>query len=137
MLNPGDYGLATIAVAGAITASVQTSINDLEGMKAASIECQFNYGSGGTTVKVWIQTTLDAGITWIDIANFAFTTASGTKVINLSGLTPVTTAITPTDGAMADNTCQDGVLGSALRAKITTTGTYAGSSNLAVKVNAR
>jgi hypothetical protein len=137
MLNPGDYSLATLSIAAAVSASAQTSINDLEGMKAATIECQFNYGSGGTTAKVWIQTTIDDGLTWIDIANFAFTTAAATKVINLSGQTPVTTAIVPTDGAMADNTCQDGVFGSALRAKVTTTGTYAGTTNLSVKVNVR
>jgi hypothetical protein len=105
-------------------------------MNAAAIEAQFAYGSGGTTCKVWIQTTLDNGQTWLDIACLAFTTASATKIINLSGLTPVTMAITPTDGSMADNTVQDGVLGSALRATITTTGTY-GSTSLSVRANRR
>jgi hypothetical protein len=84
-----------------------------------------------------VQTTLDNGQTWIDIASFAFTTASATKVINLSGLTPQTTQITPTDGAMPDNTCQDGMLGSALRVKITSTGTYAGNTFLAIRASCR
>lgn len=137
MRNPGDYTLAALGVTTALSASTQTSIQDLDGMKAVTIEAQFAYGSAGTSAKVWIQTTLDAGQTWLDIANFAFTTASATKVINLSGLTPVTTGITPTDGSMADNTVQDGVLGSALRAKITTTGTYAGTTSLSVRVNVR
>ena len=136
MLNPGDYTLATLGITAALSASVQSAIDDLEGILSAAIEVQFSYGSGGTTCKVYIQTTLDNGQTWIDIACFAFATASATKIINLSALTPQTTQITPTDGSMTDNTCQDGVLGSALRAKVTTTGTYAGSTQLAVRVSA-
>lgn len=136
MNNPGDYSLAALGITTALSAVVQTSIINLEGMQALTIEAKLSYGSGGTTAKVWVQTTVDNGETWVDIANFAFTTASSTKIINLSGLTPQTSQITPSDGAMADNTCQDGVLGSALRAKITTTGTYANTS-LAVKVSAR
>ena len=91
---------------------------------------------GGTTAKAWVQVTLDDGQTWLDIACFAFTTSSAVKVINLSGLTPVTTAITPSDGAMADNTVQDGIHGSAMRVKVTTTGTYS-NTILSVKVSVR
>lgn len=137
MRNPGDFTLLSLGITTALGAAAQTSVRNLEGISAATIEAQFAYGSSGTSCKVWIQTTLDQGQTWLDIANFAFTTASATKVINLSGLTPVTTAITPTDGSMADNTVQDGVLGSALRAKITTTGTYAGSTSLSVRASVR
>lgn len=137
MINPGDYTLASLGITTALSASLQTSIQDLQGMEAVTLEAQFGYGSGGTTCKAWVQTTLDNGQTWLDIASFAFTTASATKVINLSGLTPVTTQVTPTDGAMADNTCQDGMLGSALRVKITTTGTYAGNTFLAIRASCR
>ncbi len=136
MRNPGDYTLLALGITTALTGQAQTSIQNLEGMNATTIEAQFSYGSGGTTAKVYIQTTLDAGQTWLDIACLAFTTTSATKVINLSGLTPVTTAVAPTDGSMTDNTVQDGVLGSALRAKITTTGTYA-STSLAVRASVR
>jgi hypothetical protein len=136
MLNPGDYTLANLGPTTPVAALALTAIQNLEGMKAVTLECQFAYGSGGTTLKVWVQTTLDNGQTWIDIACLAFTTASAIKVLNLSGLTPVTTAIVPTDGAMADNTCQDGVLGSALRVKMTSTGTYA-STGLNVRASVR
>jgi hypothetical protein len=125
MLNPGNRVLAQRAVTTAITGEAQTAFTDLAGIQAATIEAQFQYGSGGATAKVWVQVSLDLGQSWTDVACFAFTTASATKVINLSGLTPVTTAITPSDGAMADNTYQDGIMGSSWRAKITTTGTYA------------
>jgi len=136
MLNPGDYTLAASPVTAAGSTTF-TPITDLEGAEAITLECQFSYVSGGTTFKVWVQTTLDGGVTWIDIACFAFTTAGAIKVVNLSGLTPVTTAITPTDGTMADNTVQDGVLGSAYRAKLTSTGTYASGTAVAVRMNAR
>lgn len=136
MNNPGDYSLADLAITTALTSVAQTPIQNLEGILAATITARFAYGTGGTTVKAWVQTTLDDGQTWIDIACFAFTTASGLKVINLSGLTPVTTAIAPSDGAMADNTVQDGILGSAMRVKITSTGTYA-NTLLSVKISAR
>lgn len=136
MNSPGYYSLADTAITTALTGSAQTAIENLEGMLAASIQAKFAYGSGGTAAKAYVQTTLDDGITWVDIASFAFTTASATKVINLSGLTPKTTAVTPSDGALADDTCVDGVLGDALRVKLTTTGTYV-NTTLSVKLIAR
>ena len=136
MLNPGSRTLATRAITTALTGEAQTPFTDLAGILAATIECQFQYGSGGTTSKVWVQVSLDLGQTWLDVACFAFATASATKVINLSGLTPVTTAITPTDGAMADNTYQDGILGSCWRAKVTSTGVYS-NTNMVVRVEGR
>ncbi|MEJ6783769.1 hypothetical protein [Aminobacter sp. Piv2-1] len=136
MLNPGDYSLCDLAVTTALNAVAQTPIKNLEGILAATIEAKLSYGSGGTSIRAWVQVTLDDGATWIDIACFAFTTSSGVKVVNLSGLTPATTAITPSDGAMADNTVQDGVLGSAMRVKLTSTGTYA-NTTMSVKVSTR
>jgi hypothetical protein len=136
MINPGDYSLADLAITAALNAVAQTPVVNLEGILAATIEARFAYGSGGTTAKVWVQATLDDGQTWNDIACFAFTTSSAIKIINLSGLTPVTPAVAPSDGAMADNTVQDGILGSAMRAKISTTGTYS-NTILSVKISAR
>lgn len=136
MLNPGDYSLCDLAVTTALSGVAQTPIQNLEGILAATIEAKLYYGSGGTTMKAWVQVTLDDGATWVDIACFAFTTSSAVKVINLSGLTPKTTAVTPTDGALADDTCIDGVLGSAMRVKLTSTGTYA-NTIISVKVSAR
>jgi hypothetical protein len=136
MLNPGDYSLASLAITTALSGVAQTPVQNLEGILAATIEAKLSYGSGGTSLKAYVQVTLDDGQTWIDIACFAFTTASATKVINLSGLTPKTTAITPSDGSLTDDTCVDGILGSAMRVKITSVGTYANTA-LSVKVSAR
>jgi hypothetical protein len=102
-------------------------------VKGLVVEGQFVYGSGGTTSKVYIQTTFD-GINWIDIACLAFTTTSGKRIFSLNKLEPVTTIHTPTDGAMTDNTSKDGILGKKIRTKYVTTGTYAGDTNLSVYV---
>lgn len=136
MLNPGDYSLCDLAVTTALTGVAQTPIQNLEGILAATIEAKLSYGSGGTSLKAWVQVTIDDGQTWMDIACFAFTTASAIKVVNLSALTPVTTAFAPSDGAMADDTVKDGVLGSAMRVKLTSTGTYA-NTIMSVKVSVR
>ena len=136
MRNPGDYSLCDQAITTALNNVALTPVQNLEGMLAATIDFKFAYGSGGATCKVWVQVTSDDGQTWKDIACRAFTTSSSVKTINLSGLTPVTTAVTPTDGAMADDTAQDGVLGSAMRVKVTSTGTYS-NTTLSVKISAR
>ena len=123
MLNPGIYNLADRALTTAIN-EAQTAIVALDGMTAASIQARLAMGTGGTTAKVYVQTSLDQGTTWIDIACLAFTTTGALKVVNLSGLTPKGTPAVPTDGALADDTVIDGILGDRLRAKIITTGTY-------------
>lgn len=136
MLNPESYNLCNRAITAALTGETQTAIDGLEGILAATIQCRFAYGSGGTAAKAYVQTSVDGGETFIDVACFAFTTSSGVKVINLSGLTPVTTPITPSDAALADNTFVDGILGSIWRVRLTTTGTYA-NTNMVVSIEAR
>jgi hypothetical protein len=137
ILNPGTFILCNKSITNALSAEVQTGVDGLEGIAAATLRAQFAYGSGGTTAKAWVQTSLDGGNSWQDVACFAFTTSSAVKEFNLSGLTPVTTAYTPVDGAMADDTCKDGILGPLWRVKLTTTGVYAGPTNLLVSLEAR
>ncbi len=120
-----------LAITTAISAVVQNTFSGLHGMKSLVVEANFTYGSGGTTVKVWIQTSLDGESTWIDVINFAFTTASGRKISTVD-IGAAATAIVPTDAALADNSIVDGILGDRLRAKVTTTGTYGGSTALTV-----
>lgn len=136
MRNPGDYSLCDQAITTALSAVALSPVTNLDGINAATIEARFAYGAGGTSTKAYVQATIDDGQTWIDVGCFAFTTSSATKVINLSGLTPKTTPITPSDGALADDTFVDGVLGSAIRVKLTTTGTYS-NTVISVKMSAR
>jgi hypothetical protein len=139
---PGIYsltqnaGASDLAITGAGTVTCDV-VDDLDGLTAVSLLARLAYGSGGTKVQVYVQTSFDQGASWCDIACVTFTTASGAKVVNLSGLTPKTTAATPTDGALTDDTCLDGALGDRLRAKVVVAGTYAGSTVLAVRAACR
>ncbi|GAB5506678.1 MAG: hypothetical protein Rhirs2KO_18410 [Rhizobiaceae bacterium] len=152
MDNPGIKELGTVALAAinaATTATVVTSASDangqtqayldrMEGMLAASIEANFTYGSsGGDTLKVMVETSLDQGQTWIEVARLAFAQASAQKVVNLSGLTPVTAVYAP--AALSDDTVKDGIFGLWFRASILKGGgaAYAGNTALSIRMIAR
>lgn len=102
---------------GTITGDV---IENIDGAVALCLQAAFKFGSGNGQggVKAYVQTSLDQGQSWIDIACFTFAQASATKVVNLSGLTPLTAPLTPSQAALADNTCVDGIIGGALRAVV-------------------
>lgn len=128
--------LATIAITTAQTAAVSTVYQFRDGPpRNLTIQGSFTYGSGGTTADAWVQTSLDGGTTWIDIANFHFTTSSLRAIYNLNSQTAVTTQYTATDGTLAANTAKDGILGTLIRVKDTTTGTYAASTTLSITVS--
>lgn len=128
--------LLSLAITTAVSATAGPVYQFADGgPKNVLIQGNFTYGSGGTTADAYVQTTTDGGATWIDIANFHFTTSSLRKVFNLSSLTPVTTQATPSDGSLTANTAVDGLIGSQLRVKYVTTGTYAGGTVLAVTVS--
>ena len=98
----------------------------------AILYANLTYGSGGTTIDAWVQTSVDGGSTWIDVANFHFTTASAKFLFTLNSATSVTTEYTPTDGTLTANTAKDGIIGSQWRVKYTTVGTYAGNTTLQI-----
>ncbi len=141
MENPGLYNLGDVALTAinaATTATVVTSngyIDDLDGMLSATLQVNFTYGSGGTTIKATIESSLDQGLTWVEVARLALATASEENLVNLSGLTAVSTVYTP--AALSDDTVKDGILGERWRAKIITTGTYAGNTSLSLRMVAR
>jgi hypothetical protein len=145
MDNPGLFSLGDYSPTAAVTNEVITQgvddagaarayIANLEGMIGANIQINFNYGSGGTTLKVIVETSLDQGATWIEVWRAAFTTVSAERVINLTNAAK-TTPYTP--AVLSDDTSVDGILGDRWRAKVTSTGTYAGNTSLAVRLNAR
>lgn len=136
MISPGLKSLGDISITTAGTQTA-TAVEDLDGMLAAAIQVRLAYGSGGTSIKVYVQTSLDQGTTWVDIACVALTTASAVKIVNLSALTAKTTAATPTDGALSDDSAVDGILGDRLRVKVVSVGTYAGSTVLSVRAVVR
>ena len=149
MNNPGLYNLGDAALAAinaATAATVITSATDeggnsvayidgLEGMQALTLQANFNYGAGGTSVKVDVEMTCDQGTTWVPVARFAFAQAAAEKLFNLCGNTPKTTAVVP--AALSDDSVVDGIFGARYRCRITTVGVYTGNTSLSVRAVAR
>src|SRR6195256_56655 len=105
----------TILLNATITTAVTASVTSPEQFRdgnpeSAIIQGTFTYGSGGTTAKAWVQTSVDEGTTWIDVANLSFTTLSAQQLYNVSALTSHLTAIVPTDGSLT-TPANDGFLG--------------------------
>jgi hypothetical protein len=116
------------------TTTTAADVRDLAFHRSLLLQANFTYGSGGTSVDAYVQSSDDSGLTWYDVAQFHFTTASAIKLYNLTNRTAVTAVATPTDGALASNTSIDGLLGDRLRVKWSSTGTYVGTSLLITAV---
>jgi hypothetical protein len=121
LLNKQITGALTLAAAGG-----QLQLNDAA--RSICAQANFTYGSGGTTVDAYLQTSVDGGNTWFDIAEFHFTTASALVAFNLSSLTPQTAQVTLKNGALAANTAQDGLLGPQFQVLLASTGAYVGTA---------
>ena len=121
-------------IAGAVSVTTAGPFcTQLVQYKSLVLYAVFTYDSGGTSADAWVQTTLDGGVTWFDIANFHFTTASGKAAFNLRNQVSVTTQQTTfTSHTLAANTSLDGFLGDQLQIQYQTTGTYGGASSLQV-----
>jgi hypothetical protein len=136
MDNPGYQPLGPLTITTAQTVTTEW-VCGLEGVTAITVQLALAYGAGGSTVKAYLQTSLDNGNSAIDIACFTFGTAGATKVRNLSGLTPETVDVVPTDGTLADDTSKDGILGDRFRLKVISTGIYTGPTVLGGSLIAR
>ena len=72
----------TITTAGTVTSTpIQTKDWAPENV---SIQCNFTYGSGGKSADAYVQTSVDGGTTWIDLAECSFATTTARKGYNLS-----------------------------------------------------
>lgn len=136
MDNPGLRSLGDFSIAAAGT---QTGdwVDDLDGMLSALVSLRLAYGSGGTTLRAYVQSTADGGTTACDIACVLFGVASEHSLLSFSALTPKTTQVTPTDASLPDDTAVDGLLGTKMRLKIVSTGVYAGSTVLSGRLTVR
>ncbi len=101
-----------------------------------TIQCNLTWGSGGTTVDADIQTSLDGGTTWTDVANCNFATIAASKrliwTLESSLVAAPVQVATPTDGGMTANTALSGVFGTMWRVKYQTTGVFAGGTTLRI-----
>jgi hypothetical protein len=143
--NLGDAALA--AINAAVAATVITMAPDSQGHTqawlalpygtlSATLQANFTYGAGGDTLKVIVETSLDQGTSWIEVARLAFALASLERVVNLSALTPVA-VYTPV--ALADDAVKDGILGPRWRARILkgAGAAYTGNTSLSLRLVAR
>ncbi|MBK5958109.1 hypothetical protein CCR97_08245 [Rhodoplanes elegans] len=142
MISPLNLGDSVIGAATAAAGEVITSSADINGATQAYLEIEddvsavllsvnFTYGSGGSTLKVIVETSVDGGTTWTEVYRAAFTTASGQRLVNLSALTPVSPY---TPAALSDDAVKDGIIGPRWRARKIVSGTYAGNSSLSVRM---
>lgn len=102
------------------------------GATALTIQSKFVRAAGGTTTKVYVQTSLDGGATWIDIMCHAFATTTATKISGIRTDVALAAAYAPTDASLADDTIKDGLIGDRIRVKYVVAGTYTGASSLTV-----
>lgn len=130
MAVPGIHTLVAATITTALTDQIYEAVTGLDAAANASIEAVFTYGSGGTSAVVRVQTSLDGGTVWRDVARIDFATASRTAHATLNGR--LSKAVT-TYAALGAEGVYDGVLGDRLRAVVTTVGTYAGSTSLSVR----
>ena len=134
VLTLGDFQISSAGQQSTAPANIPTNLAGLTGL---SCSVRFAYGAGGTKTTVYIQSSLDGGNTWFDVANFAFTTSSALEAINLSGLNAVGTPQALTSLGLADNTTLNGPMGDRLQAVVVSTGTYSGSTLVSVRCAAR
>jgi len=127
VLNPGNRSWGAIAIPAAGTYVHPTIFENLAGALTAMFYADFTAGSGGTSVKLYWQTSLDGGTIWFDVACIAFATSAGRKIANLTALAAVNSA-TLTDTGLADNTVLAGALIDRLRLKYVVVGPYTGAS---------
>lgn len=127
--------LTPITVAGTVVGDSPIFLPPQDEAEVLGLQANFAWGSGGTTCKVYVQTSLDGGVTWFDIVCFAFTTAIAQKVAQINVYAAVA-VVTPTDATLADNTLVSGLLGDRIRAKRVVAGTYA-TTTLGVSVHVR
>ena len=128
----------TITTAIAAPGETQGVLTGLTNVDQVIVQGVFDYGSGGTTAKAWLQTSFDNGATWVDVVSLAFLLADATKISVLSAnVAPASQAFAPADGALTDDAVVNGAIGDRLRVKVITTGTYAGSTTLKVWVTGR
>lgn len=129
---------AKICDAGVTTGLTQAeaSVSGYGKPLALTLLASFTTTGGGASCKGWVQTSLDGGATWVDIACFAFGASSAVKYANLNLMQPAGVAV-PTSGALADDAVLHGLMGDMVRVLRTSTGAYNAGSKLEIWMQPR
>lgn len=111
-----------IGAAGTTTYAIEAS-GLFDAIKLA-LYAVFDYGSGGTSAKVYLEGSYDQGTTWTPVGNVTFTTADDAK---LFAVVPSSLAVTDADASQSDNTVINHIP-PRLRVRIVVAGTYAATT---------
>lgn len=131
--------LFSATITAALTAAGQTPVIGIVPFKYLALQAKMAVGTGGTSIDGYVQTSLDLGVTWFDIANFHFLTTPGTKLsaVVWDPATPFPPNTAPGSGALAANTVLNGILGDRIRLLVTTVGIYSGGTTFTVDMVAK
>jgi hypothetical protein len=105
----------------------ETAVTGFGKPHGLSIVYRFSHGSGGTELKVYVQTSIDGGDNYFDVACAKFSTATENLLQNITA-SAISTPVSVSDAGLSDDSTQDGLLGDRFRVKHVTTGSYTGSN---------
>jgi len=128
--------LASIqATAEQASAQVTAAATGFGAPMAVTIQALFAYvADSATSITAHVQTSLDGGQSWWDIACVQFTTASGAKYMACAGGEGVSAAVNLSDGSLSANTAIDGFLGDRFRVKWVSAGDYGAGTRLDIDI---
>ncbi len=106
---------------------VWPSYNNLGAAQHVTVQARFVYGSGGTSAKFYLQSSLDNELTWFDVICFAFTNQSKRFIAAASLGMEEANPEAIEDGELMNNTARQGVLGDVFRVKYVIVGDYVDS----------
>lgn len=124
----------TVAAANVVSQTLDLKAGGQKLPLSMTAQCTFAWGSGGTSVTVWIQTSFDGGVTWCDVMVFAFLAAIARKAGNVARSTALV-PVAVTDGSGAADAKVDGLIGQKWRAKYTSVGTYGTNTTLQIDLS--
>ena len=132
LLSDPTTKTAGLTISAAVSATTTTPVTRLGGAWYLVVQAKFLFGAGGTSVDAYVQTSVDGGVSWIDIMQFSFAGVALTKVSAVALSTALAPAVAPVDGALTANTILNGLFGDRLRLKYVTVGIYSGATSLKV-----
>lgn len=125
----------TNPAAGTVTQEITQHMGQGKTKSYVGVQSNLLTPAGGTSIKVYLQTSFDDGVTWWDVACHAFLVAALVKASALSNAVAAAVRTAAVDGTLADDTIFNGFFGLRWRLKVVTVGNYTGTSVFRVNIN--
>lgn len=120
--------LATASITSPVTDTVSEPEVGLGAFTELTVQARWSPTGGGTSLIAYIETSIDGGVSWVDIARIDYATGSRLAVFGIvSGSLAVATY-----AALSSEGTRAGFLGDRLRLRYTSTGTFSAGSQLTV-----